>query len=75
MTRREPFMDEGLMPYSEQVPPKEFDFTPFERSRKNVVNVLHVSLMAYSSQFGGYLPLKLIVTATMFESSRSPSES
>ena len=46
-----PFMDEELMPYFEQETPEEFDFTPFERSKKNVVNVLSGFLSKSESVF------------------------
>jgi hypothetical protein len=49
--QREPFVDEELMPYYEEKPPKEFDFAPFERSRKNVVNVLSAFLSKSESVF------------------------
>jgi hypothetical protein len=51
MTRREPFIDEELMPYFEEEPPKDFDITPFERSKKNVVNVLSGFLSKSESVF------------------------
>jgi hypothetical protein len=49
--RPEPLIDEELMPYVVEEPPKEFDFTPFERSRKNVVNVLSAFLSKSESVF------------------------
>lgn len=48
---RESLIDEKLMPYFEDKPPKEFDFAPFERSRKNVVNVLSAFLSKSESVF------------------------
>jgi hypothetical protein len=48
---REPLIDEELMPYFVEKPPKEFDFTPFERRRKNVVNVLSAFLSKSESVF------------------------
>jgi hypothetical protein len=51
MTRREPFIDEELMPYFEYEPPTDFDFTPFERSKKNIVNVLSSFLSKSESVF------------------------
>jgi len=51
VTRRDPFLDEELLPYFEQEPPKGFDFTPFERSKKNVVNVLSGYLSKSESVF------------------------
>lgn len=47
----EPFVDESLMPYFEEKPLKELDFAPFERSRKNVVNVLSAFLSKSESVF------------------------
>jgi hypothetical protein len=47
----EPLVDEELMPYFEEKPPKEFDFTPFARRRKNVVNVLSAFLSKSESVF------------------------
>jgi hypothetical protein len=47
----EPLVDEEFMPYFEEKPPKEFNFTPFERSRKNVVNVLSALLSKSESVF------------------------
>ena len=48
---REPLIDDELMPYFEEKPPKEFDFVPFERSRKNAVNVLSAFLSKSESVF------------------------
>lgn len=49
--RPEPQVDEELMPYAAEESPREFDFTPFERSRKNVVNVLSAFLSKSESVF------------------------
>jgi hypothetical protein len=49
--QREPFIDGESMPYYEHEQPKEFDFTPFERRRKNVVNVLSAFLSKSESVF------------------------
>lgn len=51
VTREEPFIDEDLMPYFEAEPPKDFDFMPFERSRKDMVNVLSSYLSKSESVF------------------------
>ena len=46
-----PFDDEEIMPYFQQEPPKDFDFTPFERSKKNMVSVLSGFLSKGESVF------------------------
>ena len=51
LARHEPFIDEDLMPYFEYRPPKEFDFTPFERRKKSLVNVLSGFLSKSESVF------------------------
>jgi hypothetical protein len=51
MTSREPMVDEELMPYFEEEPRRDFDFTPFERSKKNMVNVLSGFLSKSESVF------------------------
>ncbi|MEK7996063.1 MAG: hypothetical protein AAB403_19865, partial [Planctomycetota bacterium] len=51
MTRPEPLIDEELMPYFDGEQPKDFDFTPFERSKKNIVNVLSDFLSKSESVF------------------------
>jgi hypothetical protein len=51
MTRCEPFIDEELMPYFEEEPQKDFAFARFERSSKNIVNVLSGFLSKSESVF------------------------
>ncbi len=48
---REPLIGEELRPHVEERPLKEFDFAPFERSRKNVINVLSAFLSKSESVF------------------------
>jgi hypothetical protein len=50
-SHREAWVDEELMPYFEENPPQQFDFAPFERSGKNVVNVLSAFLSKSESVF------------------------
>jgi hypothetical protein len=47
----EPPEDEGMTPYVTQDLPKDFDFTPFERRKKNMVNVLAGFLSKSESVF------------------------
>jgi hypothetical protein len=48
---REPLVDEKLVPCFEQEPLKEVDLTPFERSRKSMVNILSPFLSKSGSVF------------------------
>jgi hypothetical protein len=49
--RLDPAIDEELTPYFEEEPPWEFDFRPFERSRKSIVNVISGFLSKSGSVF------------------------
>jgi hypothetical protein len=47
----EPLEDDEVTPYFTKDPPTDFDFTPFERSKKNMVNVLAGFLSKSESVF------------------------